>query len=126
MTTHDPRTRHARRHAEAREDPEYVRAFEQASREVALTQSLLKALDAVRELRGLSKQDLAGLVGRPPSSIRRLFGRASTPNPELRTVMAMLDAFDASIVIRVGEAPETDSLDFGRVQVQSDKKSARE
>jgi DNA-binding phage protein len=87
---------HQRLHARDMEDPEYRAAYERATREIAQTDTLIQALDALRTELGMSKAELARRVGRNASSVRRLF-TAGHARPELPLIVAMADALGAEI-----------------------------
>lgn len=89
---------HQRLHARDMEDPEYRAAYERASREIAQTDAVIRALDALRTDVGMSKAELARRVGRNASSVRRLF-TAGHARPELPLIVAMADALDADICV---------------------------
>ncbi len=57
----------------------------------------MQQLDGLREASGYSKAELARLIGRNPSTVRRLF--TAEVNPELRTVAAIAAALGAKIEI---------------------------
>lgn len=88
---------HDRRLARRLEDPEYRAEFERATREIQVVDAIVNALDALRIDHGVSKAELARVVGKNPASVRRLF--TTSGNPELRTVVAMADALDADVKI---------------------------
>ncbi len=97
-TTHTTTTSyHDRRLARRLEDPEYRAEFERATREIQVVDAIVNALDALRIDHGVSKAELARVVGKNPASVRRLF--TTSGNPELRTVVAMADALDADVKI---------------------------
>lgn len=87
---------HERRRARRMEDPEYRAAYDQAAREVARTDAVIQALDALRIDLGISKAELARRVNRNASSVRRLF-TASQVRPELPLVVALADALGADL-----------------------------
>jgi hypothetical protein len=89
---------HQRLHARDMEDPDYRAAYERASREIAQTDAVIRALDALRTDVGMSKAELARRVGRNASSVRRLF-TAGHARPELPLIVAMADALDAEICV---------------------------
>lgn len=97
---------HNRRHAERMQDPEYRREYERARNEIEQIDGVIRQLDELREQVGLSKAELARLVGKNPSALRRLFSAKS--NPELRTVAALASVLDAEVKIvpRSGRQPE--------------------
>ena len=87
---------HERRRARRMENPEYRAAYEQAAREIAQTDAVIRALDALRIDLGVSKAELARRVNRNASSVRRLF-TASQVRPELPLVVALADALGAEL-----------------------------
>lgn len=87
---------HDRRRAERLQDREYRDAYEQASQEIAQTDHVIQALDALRVDMGVSKAELARRINRNPSSIRRLFTAHQT-RPELALVAAIADALGAEV-----------------------------
>lgn len=87
---------HQRRRARRMENPEYRAAYEQAAREIAQTDAVIRALDALRNDLGVSKAELARRVNRNASSVRRLF-TASHVRPELPLVVALADALGAEV-----------------------------
>lgn len=88
---------HERLLSERRRDPEFDAEFQRASREIAAIDTIVNALDSLRETQGMTKAELAREIGKNPASIRRLL--TAQANPELRTVVAMADALDADLVI---------------------------
>jgi len=88
---------HDRRLAQRLEDPEFRAEFERQSRAIAAIDTLVNALERLREEHGISKADLARAIEKNPASIRRLL--TSPGNPELRTIVAVADALDADVVI---------------------------
>ena len=96
-TTSTTTSYHDRRLARRLEDPEYRAEFERATREIQVVDAIVNALDALRVDHGVSKAELARVVGKNPASVRRLF--TTSGNPELRTVVAMADALDADVKI---------------------------
>jgi ribosome-binding protein aMBF1 (putative translation factor) len=89
---------HERRRASRMSDPEYRAAYERAAREIAQTDEVIRALDALRADLGVSKAELARRVNRNASSIRRLFS-ASKVRPELPLVVALADALGAELQV---------------------------
>lgn len=89
---HDKRL--ARRLAE---DQEFAAEFERQQREIAVIDSIVNTLDALRAESGLTKAGLARELGKNPASIRRLL--TAPVNPELRTVVAMADVLGAEVQI---------------------------
>ncbi len=89
---------HQRLHARDMEDPQYRAAYERTAREIAQTDAVIQALDALRTDLGMSKAELARRVGRNASSVRRLF-TAGHARPELPLIVAMADALGAEICV---------------------------
>lgn len=83
---------HSRLMAAQMDDPEFREEYVRASAEIALVDSVIRQLDALREAEGISKAELARQISRNESSIRRLF--SSAQNPELLLV--------ASIAVELG------------------------
>lgn len=92
MTYHDRRL--ARR---LKEDPEFRGEFERLRREIAQIDSIVRQLDELRKQAGMSKAELARMIGKEPSSIRRFF--TADVNPELKTVAAVADALGAEVKV---------------------------
>lgn len=92
---------HERRRARRMEDPEHRAAYEQAAREIAQTDAVIRALDALRIELGVSKAELARRANRNASSVRRLF-TASQMRPELPLIVALADALGAELRIVPG------------------------
>jgi DNA-binding XRE family transcriptional regulator len=90
-------THHRRRTARRMEDPEFRAEYERAAREIAQVDAVMRNLDTLRQAHELSKADLARLVERNPSSIRRLFTQKA--NPELLLVAQLAESLDADIKI---------------------------
>jgi ribosome-binding protein aMBF1 (putative translation factor) len=88
---------HSRLMAAQMGDPEFREEYERAGAEIALVDSVIRQLDALREEEGLSKAELARRIDRNASSIRRLFSAAS--NPELLLVASIAVELDAEIKI---------------------------
>src|SRR5579875_1711785 len=78
------------------EDLEYRAAYERAAREIAQTDAVIRALDALRIDLGVSKAELARRINRNASSVRRLF-TASQVRPELPLIAALADALGAEL-----------------------------
>jgi ribosome-binding protein aMBF1 (putative translation factor) len=87
---------HERRRTRRMEDPEYRAAYERAAREIAQTDAVIRALDALRIDLGVSKAELARRINRNASSVRRLF-TASQVRPELPLIAALADALGAEL-----------------------------
>ena len=89
---------HERRREQRMQDPQYRAAYEQAARELAQTDTVIRQLDTLRVDLGLSKAELARRVNRNASSVRRLF-TASQVRPELPLIVALADALGAELAI---------------------------
>jgi ribosome-binding protein aMBF1 (putative translation factor) len=88
---------HDKRLARRLEDPEFREEFERQQREIAQIDALINRLDALRDLQGMSKAELAREIHKNPAVVRRLL--TAPANPELRTVVALADALDADVQI---------------------------
>ncbi len=80
-----------------KEDPEFRAEFERQRREIVQIDSIVRQLDELREQAGMSKAELARMIGKEPSSIRRFF--TADVNPELKTVAAVADALGAEVKV---------------------------
>jgi ribosome-binding protein aMBF1 (putative translation factor) len=80
-----------------KEDPEFRAEFERQRREIAQIDSIVRQLDELREQAGMSKAELARMIGKEPSSVRRFF--TADVNPELKTVAAVADALGAEVKV---------------------------
>jgi DNA-binding phage protein len=88
---------HDRRLARRLEDPVFRAEYERQRREIDAIDSIVHALDALRDQHGLSKADLARAIDKNAASVRRLL--TAPVNPELRTVVAIAEALDAEVRI---------------------------
>jgi DNA-binding phage protein len=95
---------HSRLGAALMDDPEYRAEYEQSRLEIETIDRVIHQLDDLREQAGLSKAELARMVSRNPSSIRRLFTQQS--NPELALVVAIASALGAEIEIVAPKKPK--------------------
>lgn len=96
MTTIDT-SYHDQRHAARMQDAGYRREYERARAEIEQVDTVMRQLDQLREQMGLSKAQLARLIGKDPAALRRLF--TAEVNPELKTVAALASALDAEVRI---------------------------
>lgn len=78
-------------------DPGFRERYERSRREIDLIDSVIRQLDHLREEAGLSKAELARMIGRNPSSIRRLFTQRS--NPELALVASIAAELGAELKV---------------------------
>jgi ribosome-binding protein aMBF1 (putative translation factor) len=100
-----------RRRTRELQDPAFREAYEQAREEIAQVDAVMRQLDALREASGVSKAELARLIGRNPSTVRRLF--TAEVNPELKTVAAIASVLGARLEITPGNnlAPRSQKVD---------------
>lgn len=77
-------------------NPAFAADYAVARREIDTVDLLIRALDAAREKAGLTKTDLAKLVGMKPEVVRRLF-TTDEPNPTLDTVVKLVNALNCSL-----------------------------
>lgn len=88
-----------RRLARELRDPAFEQEYRRARAEIAQVDAVMRELDALRESSGMSKAELARLIGRNPSTVRRLF--TAEVNPELKTVAAIASALGARIEVTI-------------------------
>ena len=88
---------HDRRLAERMQDPEFRAEYERARRELEQVNEVVRELDSLRIEAGVSKAQLARVIGRNDAVVRRLF--TAEVNPELRTIAALAAALGAEIRI---------------------------
>ncbi|MGH9190522.1 MAG: helix-turn-helix transcriptional regulator [Acidimicrobiales bacterium] len=65
--------------------------------------AIMRQLDSLRESSGVSKAELARLIGRNPSTVRRLF--TAEVNPELKTIAAIASALGARLELTTEKPP---------------------
>jgi len=80
-------------------DPEFQSHYERHRREIDAVDRIVAAIEARRVELGLTKADLARLVGRKPESVRRLLS-GNLVNPTLTTVSEMAIALGMEVVMR--------------------------
>ncbi len=93
---------HARRRSERLRDPDFRTAYERTAREILQVDAVIRALDALRIEREVSKAQLARRVARNESSIRRLFS-SHRSRPEFTLLAAIADALGARLEVVVIE-----------------------
>lgn len=71
--------------------------YRRARAEIAQVDAIMRQLDSSRESSGVSKAELARLIGRNPSTVRRLF--TAEVNPELKTIDAIASALGARLEV---------------------------
>ncbi len=70
-------------------DPEFASAYKEARAEIDSVDGFMRALDAARTSRRLSKAGLARRSALPPETVRRLLS-AKQANPTISTVIGLL------------------------------------
>jgi len=80
-------------------DPRFRALYEQKRSEIELIDTILSHIEQRREELGLSKADLARLVGSRPESVRRLLAARSS-NPTLFTVTKLASVLGMRIGIK--------------------------
>ncbi len=80
-------------------DPEFRSHYERHRREIDAVDRVVASIEARRVELGLTKADLARLVGRKPESVRRLLS-GNLVNPTLTTVSEMAIALGMEMVVR--------------------------
>lgn len=80
-------------------DPEFKALYEQKRAEIDAIDMILSQIEERREELGLSKADLARLVGARPESVRRLLS-AHGSNPTLFTVMKLTSVLGMEVEIK--------------------------
>ena len=80
-------------------DPKVEALYEQKRSEVELIDTILSHIEKRREELGLSKADLARLVGTRPESVRRLLSARSS-NPTLFTVTKLASVLGMQIDVK--------------------------
>jgi ribosome-binding protein aMBF1 (putative translation factor) len=83
--------------------PEKREEYERSVRKMMAVRKMLLAIDGERERRGMSKNDLAELVGINPAAIRRLF-TSERANPTLGTVLEILAALRIEVEFKMPSA----------------------
>ena len=77
-------------------DPDVRASYESARERIDAIDRLVVELDEARVRQGLSKAELARMVGADPASVRRLF-TARDPNPRTTTLVAVADALGMEV-----------------------------
>ncbi len=103
--------------------PEQREEYERAVRRMVAVRKMLMAIDAERERRGMSKNDLAELVGMNPAAIRRLF-TSERANPALGTILEILAALRIEIEFKTPSAA-FESAEGEETARKSDKEASR-
>jgi DNA-binding phage protein len=95
---------YGRRRAQELRDPEFEAEYLRAREEIAQVDGIMRQLDSLRAESGVSKAELARLIGRNPSTVRRLF--TAEVNPELKTVAAIASALGARLEVTTEKQPK--------------------
>jgi len=86
-----------RRRSEEMADPDFRIEYERTRAEIAQVDEIIRQLDTLRIASGYSKAELARLIGKNPSTVRRLF--TAEVNPELKTIAALASVLGARLEI---------------------------
>ena len=95
---------YGRRRAQELRDPEFEAEYLRAREEIAQVDGIMRQLDSLRAESGVSKAELARLIGRNPSTVRRLF--TAEVNPELKTIAAIASALGARLEVTTEKQPQ--------------------
>jgi DNA-binding phage protein len=95
---------YGRRRAQELRDPEFEAEYLRAREEIAQVDGIMRQLESLRAESGVSKAELARLIGRNPSTVRRLF--TAEVNPELKTIAAIASALGARLEVTTGKQPQ--------------------
>lgn len=88
------------------EDPDFRAHYENYRAEIDAIDQILSEIEERRIDLGITKADLARLVGRRPESVRRLLsGRAA--NPTLSTVLEMMGVLGMEITVKPSVSANT-------------------
>ena len=86
--------------------PEFRAHYERHRSDIDAVDRVVADIEARRVELGLTKADLARLVGRKPESVRRLLS-GNLVNPTLTTVSEMANALGMEMVVRPTRSAET-------------------
>jgi DNA-binding phage protein len=114
-------TAYERYRAQRLADSQFRALYDRKRAHIDAIDWILSEVDERRVAMGLTKADLARLVGRKPESVRRLFS-ARTANPTLSTVLDM--AFVLGLEIGVAPTASVDEL-APRVQAAAHELAGR-
>ena len=95
---------YGRRRAQELRDPEFEAEYLRAREEIAQVDGIMRQLDSLRAESGVSKAELARLIGRNPATVRRLF--TAEVNPELKTIAAIASALGARLEVTTEKQPQ--------------------
>jgi ribosome-binding protein aMBF1 (putative translation factor) len=101
-------THYQKRRTRELRDPIFEQQYRQARAEIAQVDTVMRQLDSLREDAGISKAELARMIGKNPSVVRRLF--TAEVNPELKTIAAIASALGARLEI-TSEKPRSTNRD---------------
>lgn len=80
-------------------EPDFGALYDVYKSEIDTIDGILAAMEERRVALGLSKADLACLIGKQPASVRRIFSGASS-NPTLATVLEMSAALGMTVTVK--------------------------
>lgn len=89
-------------------EPGYRALYDAYKAEIDMIDEILSAMEARRVELGLSKADLARLIGKRPESVRRIFSGAVS-NPTLATVLKLSAALGMSVTVKPATPAKTHS-----------------
>jgi DNA-binding phage protein len=94
-----------------RQDPPFVEGYALERRRIDAIDRIVRALDAARQERGMTKADVARAAGLPAQSVRRFFTQ-SPQNPTLSVTVAIASAVGQPLIAadpapRTATAPRT-------------------
>lgn len=79
------------------EDSEFRAEYDQARADIAQVDAIMRQLDTLRVASGYTKAELARLIGKNPSTVRRLF--TAEVNPVLKTIATLAGVLGARLEI---------------------------
>jgi DNA-binding phage protein len=97
--------------AEWLNDPEFAEEYEHERARIGGVDAIVRALDAARVEKGLSKAAVATAAGLPAQSVRRFFTQ-NGGNPTLWTTIAIAEA----VGVRIAPIARTDATNTGTRQ----------
>lgn len=83
------------------EDPEFAETYKRERARIDAVDTIVRALDAARVARGLSKAEVARSAGLPAQSVRRFFTKGGA-NPTLGVTVAIAGALEVSLRPNLG------------------------
>lgn len=98
-------------------DPKFREHYERHRAEIESIDAILSIIESRREELGLTKADLARLIGKRPEAVRRIFS-GHLANPTLSTVLEMTEALGMEVTVKPN-VPKKE-------QAEATKRAARE